>query len=119
MNARSRDGMNIAGTGDAVTCKFCLAKQRGPVPVPTAVTTSTAVATRTIARSTALQLLHAVYRHHGWCRAGGESMVGRVHALYDVTAEPGRNRYVARPKTSPSAVADPPPALPQEPPHEQ
>jgi len=26
MNARSRDGMNIAGTDEAVTCKFCLAK---------------------------------------------------------------------------------------------
>lgn len=31
MNARSRDGMNIAGTGEAVTCKFCLSKLRGPV----------------------------------------------------------------------------------------
>jgi len=35
MNARSRDGMNIAGTGQVVTCKFCLAKMRGPVPVAT------------------------------------------------------------------------------------
>ncbi|CAJ19878.1 hypothetical protein [Xanthomonas axonopodis] len=26
MNARSRDGMNIAGADEAVTCKFCLAK---------------------------------------------------------------------------------------------
>lgn len=36
MNARSRDGMNIAGTDESVTCKFCLAKMRGPVPVPVA-----------------------------------------------------------------------------------
>ncbi|WP_223293204.1 MULTISPECIES: hypothetical protein [Xanthomonas] len=26
MNARSRDGMNIAGVDEAVTCKFCIAK---------------------------------------------------------------------------------------------
>lgn len=98
MNARSRDGMNIAGTGEAVTCKFCLAKLRGPVPVATASGTAAPVHPRPIARTTALELLQAIYKRHGWRRAEGESMVARVQALYTVSAEPGRNRYVATPK---------------------
>jgi hypothetical protein len=106
MNARSRDGMNIASTGEAVTCKFCLVKLRGPVQVTVARSVPAApVKPRTIARPTALELLQAVYRHHGWSRQEGESMVSRVHALYDVSAEPGRNRYVATPKTRPAQGA--------------
>lgn len=114
MNARSRDGMNIAGTDESVTCKFCLAKLRGPVPVPVVSASSAAsVRPRPIARATALELLQAVYQRHGWRRAEGESMVARVQALYTVSAEPGRNRYVATPKpattpgTAPEASADP------------
>lgn len=42
MNASSRDGMNIADTGEAVTCKFCLAKLRDSVP---AVATTKALTT--------------------------------------------------------------------------
>lgn len=119
MNARSRDGMNIAGDGEVVTCKFCLSKLRGPLPVPAAVATTLAaapVAPRFIARPTALELLQAVYQHHGWRREEGESMVRRVHELYDVSAEPGRNRYVATPKTplAPSAMLDADPASSQE-----
>jgi len=119
MNARSRDGMNIAGDGGVVTCKFCLSKLRGPLPVPAAVaTTLTAapVAPRFIARPTALELLQAVYQHHGWRREEGESMVRRVHELYDVSAEPGRNRHVATPKTppGPSGMLGANPTSPQE-----
>ena len=120
MNARSRDGMNIAGDGEAVTCKFCLAKLHGPAPTPAAVantTPATPVVARPIARPTALELLHAVYRRHGWRRAEGESMVTRVQALYIVVAEPGRNRYVATPKTltTPGAVLAATPTHSQEP----
>lgn len=100
MNARSRDGMNIAGDGEAVTCKFCLVKLHGPVQAAVASTAPVAqVVARPIARPTALELLHAVYRRHGWRRAEGESMVTRVQALYTVAADPGRNRYVATPNT--------------------
>ncbi|MDH0740924.1 hypothetical protein [Stenotrophomonas maltophilia] len=109
MNARSRDGMNIAGTDQSVTCKFCLAKMRGPVPVPVASASTVApVRPRPIARATALELLQAIYQHHGWRRAEGESMVARVQALYTVSAEPGRNRYVATPKavTTPGTALD-------------
>ncbi|MCC8799094.1 hypothetical protein [Xanthomonas euvesicatoria] len=118
MNARSRDGMNIAGTDESVTCKFCLAKMRGPVPVPVATASAVApVRPRPIARATALDLLQAIYRHHGWRRAEGESMVARVQALYTVSAEPGRNRYVATPKavTTPGTALDRSPAPNMEP----
>lgn len=113
MNARSRDGMNIAGTDESVTCKFCLAKMRGPVPGPVASASSAApVRPRPIARATALELLLAIYQQHGWRRAEGESMVARVQTLYTVSAEPGRNRYVATPKpvTSPGTAPDGGPA---------
>lgn len=119
MNARSRDGMNIADDGEVVTCKFCLSKLRGPLPVPAAVAATlaaTPVAPRFMARPTALELLQAVYQHHGWRREEGESMVRRVHELYDVSADPGRKRYVATPKTplAPSAMLDANPASSQE-----
>ena len=117
MNARSRDGMNIAGDGEAVTCKFCLAKRRGPIP-PAAASAAPAdpVAPRSIARSTGVGLLHAIYRHHGWRRAEGESMVTRVNELYTIVAEPGLNRHLATPKPASTAnsVLDAPSA-PQEP----
>lgn len=105
MNARSRDGMNIADTGEAVTCKFCLAKLRESVPAAASAVPAAPVVARPIARPTALELLHAVCRRHGWRRAEGESMVTRVQALYTVTAEPGRNRYVATPKALATAAA--------------
>lgn len=56
------------------------------------------VAPKKMARAVALDLMHAVYEHHGWKRAEGESMTARVHALYDVTMDAGRNRFVATPK---------------------
>ena len=56
------------------------------------------VAPKKMERAVALDLLHAVYKHHGWKRAEGESMAARVHAIYNVTLDAGRNRYVAIPK---------------------
>lgn len=56
------------------------------------------VAPKKMARAVALDLMHAVYEHHGWKRAEGESMTARVNSLYDVTLEAGRNRFVATPK---------------------
>lgn len=56
------------------------------------------VAPKKMARAVALDLIHAVYEHHGWKRAEGESMTARVHALYDVVMDAGRNRFVATPK---------------------
>ncbi|MCI1050020.1 hypothetical protein MOQ50_11050 [Stenotrophomonas maltophilia] len=56
------------------------------------------VAPKKMARAVALDLMHAVYEHHGWKRAEGESMTARVHALYDVTLDASRNRFVATPK---------------------
>lgn len=56
------------------------------------------VAPKKMARTVALDLMHAVYEHHGWKRAEGESMTARVNALYDVTLDAGRNRFVATPK---------------------
>lgn len=58
------------------------------------------VAPKKIERAVALDLLHAVYKHHGWKRAEGESMTARVHAVYDVTLDARRNRYLATPKNA-------------------
>jgi hypothetical protein len=98
MNARSQDGMNIAGDGQAVTCKFCLAKARPVLPTLTNATGPTQAVPMRIERATPLVLLQAIYRHHGWKRAEGESMVDRVNAMYVITAEPHRNRFLATPK---------------------
>jgi len=62
------------------------------------------VAPKKMARAVALDLMHAVYEHHGWNRAEGESMTARVHALYDVTLDAGRNRFVATPKPAASTA---------------
>ncbi|MBK0011100.1 hypothetical protein [Stenotrophomonas sp. S41] len=56
------------------------------------------VAPKKMARAVALDLMHAVYEHHGWKRAEGESMTARVHGLYDLVLDAGRNRFVATPK---------------------
>ncbi|MEN1996859.1 hypothetical protein [Stenotrophomonas bentonitica] len=58
------------------------------------------VAPKKMERAVALDLLHAVYKHHGWKRAEGESMTARVHEIYNVTLDAGRNRYVAIPKNA-------------------
>ncbi len=57
-----------------------------------------AVAPKKMERAVALDLLHSVYKHHGWKRSEGESMTARVHAMYDVKLDAGRNRFVATPK---------------------
>lgn len=58
------------------------------------------VAPKKMERAVALDLLHAVYKRHGWKRAEGESMTARVHAIYDVALDAGRNRFVATPKNA-------------------
>jgi len=39
------------------------------------------VAPKKMARAVALDLMHAVYAHHGWKLSEGESMTARVNAL--------------------------------------
>ncbi|WP_414498627.1 hypothetical protein [Stenotrophomonas maltophilia] len=75
------------------------------------------VAPKKMARAVALDLMQAVYEHHGWKRAEGESMTARVHAIYDVTLDAGRNRFVATPKPAapPAQAVDLPYSLDADP----
>jgi hypothetical protein len=53
---------------------------------------------KTIKRRTMVELLAAVYEHHGWCRKEGESRPRRVQDIYEITANSGRNTYIATPR---------------------
>lgn len=53
---------------------------------------------RPISRTTMVELLAAVYERHGWRRVEGESRAQRVQALYEITADTGKNRYRATPR---------------------
>ena len=60
---------------------------------------------KTFTARTALDLCIAIYRYHGWTRAG-ESRTARVAAMYIVSIDHRRNRWVAKLRT------------PNDPPHE-
>lgn len=53
-------------------------------------------------------LIDAIYRREGWAkrdRAGFSSRSGRCSELYEITADPRRNRYVAIRKSCCAAIA--------------
>lgn len=51
-----------------------------------------------IERAIADDLIRAIYKREGWTRGdrdGFNSQAARCSAIYDITADPARNRYVA------------------------
>lgn len=61
-----------------------------------------------IERAIADDLIDAIYRREGWVkrdRAGFTSRSARCGELYEITADPRRNRYVAVRKCADAAVA--------------
>lgn len=65
---------------------------------------SETVKPRIIKRQTMVELLGAVYEHHGWKRAEGESRATRVQALYEITADVAKDRFIAKPKAQTNSV---------------
>lgn len=59
------------------------------------------VSPKTISRPTVVELKQAIYKHHGWRRAAGESMSARVNVLYEVTADHRKSCFVATPRAVP------------------
>lgn len=55
---------------------------------------------KVIKRRVMVELLGAVYDHHGWKRVEGESRPARVQELYDITADMGKNLFIATPKSA-------------------
>lgn len=57
-----------------------------------------------IERAVADDLIAAIYKAEGWTpgdKAGFETRTARCSALYEITADPRRNRYVATPLSTP------------------
>lgn len=64
---------------------------------------------KVIRQQTMVELLDAIYRHHGWKRQEGESRAKRVQSLYKITADVSNNRYIATPisQSDDTAAAQP------------
>lgn len=67
------------------------------------VVNSKPVTPKRITRATLVELLDAIYTHHGWRRAPGESMSARAAEIYDLAADMRGGLYVATPKANPTA----------------
>lgn len=53
---------------------------------------------KVIKRRTTVELLAAVYDHHGWKRVEGEGRAKRVQDRYEITVDIPNNWFIAAPR---------------------